>query len=166
MTPIATSDTTQQFLSFLLPPDIQALLPTQQVIEILNLTSHQIVPIAQVPPEVLGVCNWRGEVLWLVDLAALIGTQVSPNRLCDSAYRPLQLHTIVVQHKGYVLGLVVEQIGAILRQDTSETYPILATPNPLQFAGCIEGCWLTPEGKSQWLLNGEALIEGFCLRRE
>jgi positive phototaxis protein PixI len=156
MTVTSPTETHQQFLSFSLPPNIQAMLPTEHLTEILTLAPEQIVPIAQVAPEVMGVCNWRGEVLWLVDLAALIGTEPMIN------YRHSDLSAIVVQHQGYALGLVVEKISEMLRYDPSEIYPVLATPSNLKLSECIRGCWLSPNGTTLWLLDSHSLIESFC----
>jgi positive phototaxis protein PixI len=156
MTVTLPTETTQQFLSFSLPPNIQAMLPTEQLTEILTLPPEQIVPIAQVAPEVMGVCNWRGEVLWLVDLAALIGTEPL------TGYRHSNLSAIIVQHQGYTLGLVVEKISGMLRYNSAEIYPVLATPNNLKLSDCIRGCWLAPDGNTLWLLDSHSLIDSFC----
>jgi positive phototaxis protein PixI len=156
MTVTLPTETQHQFLSFSLPPNIQAMLPTEQLIEILTLPPEHIVPIAQVAPEVMGVCNWRGEVLWLVDLAALIGTEPL------TGYRQSNLSAIVVQHQGYTLGLVVEKISEMLRYNSAEIYPVLATPNNFKLSDCIRGCWLSPDGKTLWLLDSHSLIDSFC----
>jgi positive phototaxis protein PixI len=146
MTVTLPTETQQQFLSFSLPPNIQAMLPTEQLIEILTLPPEQIVPIAQVSPE----------VMWLVDLAALIGTEPL------TGYRQSNLSAIVVQHQGYTLGLVVEKISEMLRYSSAEIYPVLATPNNLKLSDCIRGCWLAPDGNTLWLLDSHSLIDSFC----
>jgi positive phototaxis protein PixI len=153
MTATLPTQRNQQFLSFSLPPDIQAMLPTENLTEILTLPASQMVPIAHVPPEVLGVCNWRGEVLWLVDLGALIG--IEPYNV----YRQPVLNSIVVHHQGYVLGLVVEQINEMLRYDSAAIHPILTSP--AQQSAYLKGCWFS-QGKTLWVLDCEALIDSFC----
>jgi positive phototaxis protein PixI len=62
-----------QFLTFPLDVDTAAMLPVTQLAEVLNLTYPQIMPIPDLAPWVLGVYNWRGEMLWVVDLAQLVG---------------------------------------------------------------------------------------------
>lgn len=42
--------------------------------EVLTIDLASIVPIFQLPIWVIGVCNWRGEILWLVDFGYLIGS--------------------------------------------------------------------------------------------
>jgi positive phototaxis protein PixI len=153
MTATLPTEKNNQFLSFSLPPDLQAMLPTENLIEILALPADQMVPIAHVPPEVLGVCNWRGEVLWLVNLASLIG--IAPYNV----YRQPVLNAIVVQHQGYVLGLVVEQINEMRRYDAAAIRPVLASSG--QQSVYLKGCWFE-QGKTLWVLDCEALIESFC----
>jgi positive phototaxis protein PixI len=153
MTATLSTEKNQQFLSFSLPPNIQAMLPTENLTEILTLPPSHMVPIAHVPPEVLGVCNWRGEVLWLVDLAALIG--IEPY----NGYRQSVLNAIVVQHQGYVLGLVVEQINEMRRYESADIHPVLASLEKQSIY--LKGCWMD-QGKSIWVLDCEALIDSFC----
>jgi positive phototaxis protein PixI len=153
MTATLPTEKNNLFLSFSLPPDIQAMLPTENLIEILSLPTPQMVPIAHVPPEVLGVCNWRGEVLWLVDLGALIG--MSPYNI----HRQTVLNAIVIQYQGFVLGLVVEQINEMLRYDSASIHPVLTSPGKQSIY--LKGCWFE-QGKTLWVLDCEALIESFC----
>ncbi len=63
----------QQFLRFKLIPNTTALLPIQQLTEVLTISTSQIVPIAHMPSWVMGVYNWRGEILWIIDLGHLVG---------------------------------------------------------------------------------------------
>ncbi|MEW6496269.1 MAG: chemotaxis protein CheW, partial [Cyanobacteriota bacterium] len=53
----ASSIANQQFLRFHLVPDTTALLPMEQLIEVLTIPTGQIVPIFQMPPWVMGVYN-------------------------------------------------------------------------------------------------------------
>jgi positive phototaxis protein PixI len=62
-----------QFLTFPLGEDTTAMLPVTQLAEVLSLGYAQIMPIPDLEPWVLGVHNWRGEMLWVVDLAGLVG---------------------------------------------------------------------------------------------
>ena len=147
----------QQFLSFWVPPDIQAMLPTQQLTEILSLSPNQIVPIPDAPSQVMGVCNLRGDVLWLVDLGYVLGQ--AP--LFQQGYRQVNFSVIVVRHQDCTLGLVVQQIGEMLWYKSSEIYPIANAPNAPKLSPCLQGCWLTPQGKTLWFLDCEALIHLF-----
>jgi chemotaxis signal transduction protein len=111
---------THQFLSFQVPPDIHAMVSAQELTEIVSLSPNQIVPIPDVPPQVMGVCSWRGEVLWLVDLGYLLGQ----DSLFQQGYRHANYSLIVVRHQRNTLGLVVNQIGTMIWHNASEIYPI------------------------------------------
>jgi len=63
----------EQFLRFHLEPETKIMLPIEQVTEVLKIDVGNIVPIPQMPSWVMGVYNWRGEILWIVDLGHLIG---------------------------------------------------------------------------------------------
>lgn len=63
----------EQFLRFHLEPETKIMFPIEQVTEVLKIGVANIVPIPQMPSWVMGVYNWRGEILWIVDLGHLIG---------------------------------------------------------------------------------------------
>ena len=63
----------EQFLRFHLEPDLNAALPVDQMTEVFTVSTSKVVPIPHMPPWVIGVYNWRGEILWLVDLGYLLG---------------------------------------------------------------------------------------------
>jgi positive phototaxis protein PixI len=54
-------------------------LPTASAIEILQISVDRIVPIPHLPPAVLGIHNWRGEMLWVADLANMLALD---GRIC------------------------------------------------------------------------------------
>ncbi|MBT9317900.1 chemotaxis protein CheW [Leptothoe spongobia] len=102
-------DTRQRFLRFKLFGGNGVLLPLQDITEVKQLATTDILPVPEFPSSILGVCNWRGEILWLVDLNALLDdrplwTQVP---LLD------QPMVIVVQSAQQSMGLVVEQVDDI-----------------------------------------------------
>ena len=63
----------KQFLRFFLHPDTNLMLPIKQITEVLKIQFGQIVPIPQMPAWVMGVYNWRGNILWMIDLGHLVG---------------------------------------------------------------------------------------------
>ena len=64
---------TIQYLKFGLYPDTKAMLPIEQITEILKIKLARIMPIPQMPAWIMGVYNWRGEILWTVDIAQMLG---------------------------------------------------------------------------------------------
>jgi positive phototaxis protein PixI len=99
----------QKFISFQLGVSDTALLPLEGVAELFQVSLTEILPVPEVPSCVLGIYNWREEMLWLVDLNALSG--LTP--LIQSASLLLAPMTMVVQAGGQFMGLVVSQVKDI-----------------------------------------------------
>lgn len=123
-------DRRQRFLRFRLSGENRTLLPLQNIAEVRYLETAEILPVPEISSSVLGVCNWRGEILWLADLNALIGD--SPLWLQNPLLE--QPVAIVVQSAQKSVGLVVEQVDDIelldptsIRQQTDIYSPTLAS---------------------------------------
>ena len=108
----------QKFLRFSLNGGADSgLLPLEQLAEVLKVRITEILPVPEMPDCVLGIYNWRGNMLWLVDL----------NHLVD--YPPLvrqeALPTVmVVEINGQFMGLVVQAIDDIELHDVEQLQPI------------------------------------------
>ena len=146
----------EQFLSCSLGVNTQVLLPVVQLVEIFNFSREQITPIPHLPRWIQGVYNWRGEVLWVVDLTQLLGLD-SPGALlgletAEPALTPSQL--VVLQGEQQtatgnwtLLGLVVEQAGDLewFTPNHIQSPPVTAfTPTLAQF---LRGYWLKDTGE-------------------
>lgn len=125
LTPIP-EDTRQRFLRFYLSGEHGALLPLTDVVEILQLNTSAILPIPDVPMWMLGVCNWRGKMLWLVDVNMVIDG-IPLWKQSPSLEQPM---VIVVESNDFSAGLLVEKVDdvelipaeTILRLGELETY--------------------------------------------
>jgi positive phototaxis protein PixI len=117
LTPLPV-DNRRQYLRFMLAQTNDALLPLNEIVEVLQLSLEDIFPIPDMPECILGVCSWQGETLWLVDLNHLVGY--------TPLYQQSQLVSppivIVVQSAGHSLGLVVEQVSDIDLFDDSKIH--------------------------------------------
>ncbi|MGK7932994.1 MAG: chemotaxis protein CheW [Microcystaceae cyanobacterium] len=155
-----------QFLRFFLMPDTHALLPIAQLTEVLNVPIQQIIPIPQMPNWVMGVHNWRGEVLWLVDLGHLLGLtpwyQQGHNR---STCRAIVIHPTSHQlkksrNRSQMLGLVVHKVEDIAwchPNDIQSPPDSAVTP---ELAPFLRGYLLTEIHENEVLvaLDGEAIL--------
>ena len=101
--------TISQFLSFSLTPKLQAMLPTEDLGEIIKIDPSQIVPIFDLLPAIMGVYNHRGDVLWVVDLALLLDLEPLYKQNYYNSYNVI---LIKKQHK--ILGLAVRQVGQLV----------------------------------------------------
>lgn len=155
-----SSQATQQFLRLYLMPDTTALLPIQQVTEVLIIPKGQIVPISHMPPWVMGVYNWRGEILWMIDMAHLVGlTPWHQQESNVSTYTAIVLQGHSNQAKAnLMLGLIANRVEDIewCNPDLIQSPPSSAlTPELIPF---LRGYWLKSNGDMLAVMDGAALM--------
>ncbi|KAM3089776.1 chemotaxis protein CheW [Phormidesmis sp. 146-35] len=112
----------QKFLRFRLCSDQDALLPVDEVAAVLTLQTQDVLPVPHMPDCVLGIYNWRGEVLWLVDLAHQVGLDA----LVKQNSRLTSCMAIVLQVNGQFLGLAVPDVYDIEPHDPQLLQPPLS----------------------------------------
>ncbi len=152
----------EQFLRFHLWPDTALMLPISQLTEVLTIPIGQIVPIPHMPAWVMGVYNWRGEILWMVDLGHLVGlTPWHQQTVSSSNYKAVVLHDRsreTAKTRKQMLGLVVSRVEEIewCNPDGIQSPPASAvTP---ELAPFLRGYWLKPNGEMIVTLDGEAIL--------
>jgi positive phototaxis protein PixI len=113
------TETCQRLLRFPLGLQDSALLPLEQIAEILRVNLAEILPVPEMPDCVLGICNWRGQMLWLLDLNHLVGFMP----LSLAATSPIAM---VVQVNDQPVGLVVQQVNDIELHELEKLQPAAA----------------------------------------
>ena len=154
----------KQFLRFNLHGNTKVMLPIKQITEVLKIQFSQIVPIPQMPSWVMGVYNWRGDILWMVDLGHLIGLNpwyrqntnqsnhtaivLSPNKEKRNSNAEANLN----------LGLVISKVEDLETCNVDDIQiPPQSTINA-QLAPFLQGYWLQPEGEMIMVLNGSGIV--------
>ncbi|GAB1545090.1 hypothetical protein NUACC21_77660 [Scytonema sp. NUACC21] len=99
-------ETQQKFLSFILGSKDTAVISLKHIIEVFQISLAEICAVPQMPSCVLGTYNWRGEMLWLVDIEEMLG--YAP--LSQETNRFSKLMAIVLQSEGKSLGVLVRQL--------------------------------------------------------
>lgn len=99
----------QRFLQVQLAQAETALLSVEYIKEVLSLTAAKLLPVPHLPASVLGLHNWRGQMLWIVDLNDLLGL----SSLWQGLNSQGAFDTIILQVERQVLGLAVQQVGNI-----------------------------------------------------
>ena len=99
-------ETKEKFLSFNLGVKDTAVISLQNITEVLQVSLPEICNVPQMPSCVLGIYNWRGEMLWLVDFEAMLG--YSP--ISQGANLLSKMMAIVLENNGKYLGLLVRQL--------------------------------------------------------
>jgi positive phototaxis protein PixI len=132
-----------------------ALLPTRQVQEAIATPAARITPMPNMAPALLGLINRRSRVLWVVDLALLLGL--------PTAYPNSQQYNLVLLQVGAVsLGLRVSQIDGILSLPPQHLQPA-PTHVPPGLVPFLRGC-VVQEGAVLLALDGEALLRAPALQ--
>ncbi|MEC4814346.1 MAG: chemotaxis protein CheW [Scytonema sp. PMC 1069.18] len=161
---ISSPETEQRYLWFQIIPDTGALLPISQLAEVLTIPVGQITPIPQLPAWVMGVNNWRGEVIWMVDLAHLLGFTPWYQQGMMTTHTAIVLRvpsTGVLETKvvNQTIGLVVHRVTAIERCDRNQLQPPssgIVTPQLIPF---LCGYLLKSNGERLAVLNDEVIVE-------
>jgi positive phototaxis protein PixI len=133
---VAPTSSLQPYLQFQLTPEHLGMLPTDQLVEIITLTPEQVIPIPEMPPHVLGVYNWRGEIIWILD-----------SLLSPAPSTPIK-HAILLrckmpQQDGAVVGLVVQHVHQMIwcNPDAIEPPPSTIAAHPIDRLRR----WVTPQ---------------------
>lgn len=104
-------ETRERLIRFPLGHQNSVLLPLKQLTEILSVEPTEILSIPEMPDCVIGICTWRTEMLWLIDLDRFIDDS---SRLQPALTR---LTILVIQHNQHTLGLAVSQVNDIELHD-------------------------------------------------
>jgi positive phototaxis protein PixI len=158
------SSQSQEFLRLHLVPDTTALLPVKQLTEVLTVSIGQIVPIPHMPAWVMGVYNWRGEILWMVDLGHLCGlTPWYEQDTNISTYSAVVLQAVGTQTtsvwaRSQMLGLVVNQIEDMEWCDPALIQPLPHSTLTPKLAPFLYGYWWKSNDDMLAILDGEAIL--------
>lgn len=149
----------QQFLRCHLVPNALVMLPVAQLTEVLNIAVGQITPIPHLPAWVMGVYNWRGEILWTVDLGHLLGyTPWHQQSVSTSSYTVAILHVDTGAGEPRSLGLIVTQVQDIELFDPNQVQsPPHSTVTP-ELAPFLQGYWVKADGEMLACLNANAIL--------
>ena len=153
----------ERYLSCHLVPNMTVLLPIAHLTEVLTIPIQHVTPIPMMQPWVMGVHNWRGEVLWMVDLGHLLGLtpwyQQSRNISSHNAL-VIRNHDGTVGKEGELkLGLVVSQvqdIEVVPKESMRASAPSgIASP---ELAPYFRGYTIVGQGHLQGCLDPEAIF--------
>ena len=153
--PSPPDSSTQQFISFLLNQDVWGMIPTTQLTETINLELGTIVQIPDLPPAVIGVCSWRGEVLWLVDLSYAIG--LPP--LLSTDYQSAKCNVLKVTVNQQSFGILVAEVRQLVRCDRAKIQDGIPSPLKLESAQLVEGFFTAAKNTHILSIDLQGLLE-------
>lgn len=142
-----------KFLTFQLGAEDTAGVAVESIAEVFQVSLAEILPVPSVPGCVVGIYNWRGEMLWLVDLEHLFGYAPLTTATCHST-----LMAVVIEKSGKSLGLLVRQLIDIEWLDIQQMKPPaseLFSPEVLPF---LQGYFIKDTEKN-FILDASAIIQ-------
>ncbi|MBD2358613.1 chemotaxis protein CheW [Tolypothrix sp. FACHB-123] len=162
-TVLSSTIASKQFLRFQLVPQTTLLLPISQLVEVLTIAVDRITPIPQLPAWVMGAYNWRGEVLWMVDLAHLIGFtpwyQQGISTTCTViVLRAGSMSTLNNSAENQMIGLVINRAEMMEWCDRAMLQPPssdVITPELIPF---VSGYQLKSNGERLAVLDDQVII--------
>lgn len=143
-----------QFLIFSLTSELQAMVPTEHLGEVLRCDMDQVVPIFDVHHAVMGVCSKRTEVLWLVDLPYLL--ELSPPYASGSHQF---CNAMIIQQEGQIAGFTVPNIGQLLPCQDSQIRSASLKSFPRQLRRCVSGLYRLPKGLDILILDTAKIFD-------
>ena len=151
----------QRFLRFQLGGEDMALLPTEGVLQVVQIKMEDILPVPQMPACVMGVYNWRGDMLWLVDFQHLVGLQP----LLSESVSLTNCMTVVVKLNNKLMGLVVDKVEDIEERDRNQMQPLAAGLFSSELVEFLQGYFVTKDNKMLMVFEGETLVNTSVLQR-
>lgn len=131
-------NTGQPLLRFSLGLRESALFPLADIKEILKIEAADILPVPDLSDCILGICNWRGTMLWLTDLNSILGYPP----LVRQAQEMTTRFAIVVDVEDQALGLVVAQVSDIEFHELQPVQPEIVSAFPPNLIPFISGVLL------------------------
>ncbi len=165
--PVAAAVEEQRLLRFYLQGNESALLPISSIQEVLQVPKLGLLRVPGMPRSILGVSNCRGSILWMVDLALLLGLETAPTSSAAQPWQALNraqqsLNIITIQAAGESLGLVVPKVMDIETHATQQIQPPSADLFSSQLLPFLAG-YLTRSCSP--VFSASALIEHLQLQR-
>lgn len=151
LSPPAAIEPMQKFLRFRLDLTQSMLIAVEEIAAVQTVALFDILPVPQMSASVLGLSNWRGEALWLIDLSQQLGLSAIAQQIQPSS----TLIAIIVQSGHKSLGLIVPEIYEIEEQNPDtllQPSPDLFSP---QIAPFIKGYFRHDRGI---VLNAAAVL--------
>ncbi|MEH2160855.1 MAG: chemotaxis protein CheW [Nostoc sp.] len=148
-------ETKDKFLSFNLGVRDTAVISLQYITEVLQVSLPEICGVPQMPSCVLGIYNWRGEMLWLVDLEAMLGYPP----ISQGANLLSKMMAIVLENNGKYLGLLVRQLIDIEWLDSHQMKPPSAELFYPKISPFLEGYFINESEDVIFNLDAMTIIQ-------
>lgn len=165
----------EQFLQVTVNGDLPLLLPGVNLVEITKLGLGQVVPMFAMAPWVVGLYNWRGDMLWVADLGHFLGfapwysQAEAANRHTVVIIQPPYSATQTNREQSPTLGLVVSDVDAMVAYPETALQPLtedilgqIALPIEPGLLPFLRGCCFDDAGQLRLIVDGTKVLEAMA----
>lgn len=144
----------ERFLRFPLNSQVNSLLSLSDLQGTISIQLQEILPVPHISESWLGIINWRGEAIWILDLAGFL----NGTHWCRQPNINTEGMAILIQVKTQTIGLLVKQVKTIESYERNELLPIIESMIPQQQQKFFQGYFLDLDGKPLMVLNIPNLV--------
>lgn len=143
----------ERFLQFSLQPGVNGLIPLADLQGTIELAIQDILPVPEVAEFWLGIVNWQGEAISIVDLARLLGA----SHWCHKQPITNSGMAILMKVEHHTVGLLVEQVKSIETYDRKLCLPVAEINFADRLRSLLKGYFLDEHGEPSILLDINSL---------
>ena len=143
----------ERFLQFSLQGGIKTLIPLADLHGTIEVSLQEILPVPQVAEFWLGIINWQGEAIWIVNLGALIGS----SHWCQQDTILPSGMAILIAINGNTIGLLVEQVNGIETYEPQLCLPMAGLSSNPRWKAVFKGYFLSDTGEPYLVFNTTSL---------
>ncbi len=152
-----------QFLRFILLPDTNLMVALSGIAAVLQIPFGKIIPVPEMPSWVMGVYNWRGEIVWMIDLGQLLGfTPWYQQSVTASTHKAVVIHPSNQNLKnistGELVGLVVSDVNDIEICNVDDLHSPPASAVTPELAPFLRGYWIKENGEIIVTIDGDSVF--------
>ncbi|AKG22652.1 chemotaxis protein CheW [Calothrix sp. 336/3] len=144
----------QKYLQLRFGEEYLAILDLEEITEVFQFSLAEVCPVPQVHESILGIHNWRGEMLWLIDIERMCGYP----SLAHKQDLLAKMMIVVIHHQYNHLGLLVREVIDI---DSLDFTGIKSPDRSLfshQIVDVMGGYFIQESGNILIKLDGAAII--------
>ncbi len=146
----------QKFLRFQLSHGVIGLLPANTVTEIVRVSFDDVLPAPQMHPCVMGILNWRSEMVWMVDLQYLLG--YSPTEAVPNSVTGTTSIAMFLKQRERTLGLVIPLVEDLIELDVKAMNPPARELFSGQSFSFLEGYFMSDRREIMMSLKPDAIF--------
>lgn len=145
----------ERFLRFPLNSEIDCLLSLEDLKGVINVKMETILPVPQIPAYWLGIINWRGEAIWILDLVKLLASK--QERQKDNI--PKIATAMLIEDRLETIGILVEQVSTIEAYNVQNILPISSTMLASELSSFLKGYFLDSKQQPLMVLDLESTLQ-------